>query len=667
MKRWILLPLVVVAAVAAYASRASVRLEIFPTVSVADARSTVTVTAEIRDANGKRVPNGTQVIFNTTLGQFRETVVTTENGFARGILKAGGIPGSAKVTVTVPAFSTVGTTDFEFLSDRSLLASAKEYIEIVAPSDLRFSLDNNLLGASGPGKTVKLRYREVEIEADDIQLDISAYTVRARKATLHINKKDYEFGELSFRLNTRKGFGTAVVPADVISSIELAGFMPMIRTEKRDRLSLVQVTSSGITAATEPFPAEGFLFMDPSESITQISAKKAIVFPRKLIQFQKAEVYVGPTRVMQIPLYQVNLNGNSQMFTEQIVNVADNQLSVNYPYYLSMRPGETSLLRFRLGGNAGRGFSATGGAFVDYELRWNRGDEFDGGLTFSGIGRNDWNLGLRQSIQIDPHTNAFAQLDMPAGRYLYGNGSISRQFTGFQVNLSGNASRSLRGLNYEDQRLSLSLDTDGSKIRNLPVTMYYGIGLTSNKTRYDLQNRQDVTRNYRDLALTTRAQLNSITIDSDTNLNASISTNVRPHRKDRAVGLLGSVTVARQLGTGANLNLTYDYVDDLFDGGFLGRHRLSFQGFLGSGRTSFSIFGTKSLDADRLSLNGDFSYQVSGLWRLSSIYTFDKFLGDTVLDYGLGIAYRLGWREVGLTWSKRTGRLGIQVLGTSFN
>jgi hypothetical protein len=48
-------------------------------------------------------------------------------------------------------------------------------------------------------------------------------------------------------------------------------------------------------------------------------------------------------------------------------------------------------------------------------------------------------------------------------------------------------------------------------------------------------------------------------------------------------------------------------------------------------------------------------------------YTFDKYLSDTYLDYNATIAYRLGIREIGVTWSHRTKRFGIQVFGASFN
>jgi hypothetical protein len=59
------------------------------------------------------------------------------------------------------------------------------------------------------------------------------------------------------------------------------------------------------------------------------------------------------------------------------------------------------------------------------------------------------------------------------------------------------------------------------------------------------------------------------------------------------------------------------------------------------------------------------SYRMSPLWRLSSIYTVDRFRGSSFNDYSFVIGYNLGIREIGLSWSNRTRRIGFELLGTS--
>jgi len=70
-------------AVAAWAGDGAVRLGANPWISLADGRSNVWVTAQVTDHAGRNVPDGTQIVFQTNLGSFRESVVPTINGMAR--------------------------------------------------------------------------------------------------------------------------------------------------------------------------------------------------------------------------------------------------------------------------------------------------------------------------------------------------------------------------------------------------------------------------------------------------------------------------------------------------------------------------------------------------------------------------------------------------------
>ena len=52
------------------------------------------------------MPDGTQVVLNTTLGNFRESIVRTSSGVARTTLVAGNIPGQTS-TVSLSIFQSV--------------------------------------------------------------------------------------------------------------------------------------------------------------------------------------------------------------------------------------------------------------------------------------------------------------------------------------------------------------------------------------------------------------------------------------------------------------------------------------------------------------------------------------------------------------------------------
>lgn len=669
MMRWLRTSILLFAtmwAVGAFADTASIRLVSYPGVSVADGRSTVTITADVRGRDGRTVPDGTQVVFTTDLGTFRENVVQTQNGVARAVLVAGGLPGTATIRARTLAFSDASTTmQMEFLSDRSQLSSAKEYIEVVAPRHLVYSMDQKVIGAADPEERVAIRYRDIEILAADVQVDVPGYEVRARKARLKFGKIDQEFEQLTIKLNTRKGTGITTVP---VKSLVLVGSAPWFRFEQgpeENRLGPVSLTAAGLVPlpAGQTLPADAFAFKDLTQSQTIISAKKAVAFPRKEIQFHKADIMMGGVRMVSLPLFQVSVYGQTPLITDQIVNVNDNQLGINYPHYLSLKPGETSLLRFRMGERYGRGLSTNGGAFLDYELNWNKGDEMDGGLTFSGLGRSDWGVGVRQYLQIDQDTQAFGQLEFPSHRSVFGSANINRQFNGFHMGLNANATTTLRGPEFNTQQYMVVAEKDPTTIANLPLRMYYGLTAQESVTR-----TQGITHSQSGVGARVRTQLLPQHLDKTTELNAEFSVaHLTGRNVQEGLTLYGSATVSKRLSGQAWLSGSYRFSQEGLNSSFTGRHQLSLQGSYYGGRTSLSFGANRSLDIDRLSFQADVAYQMSDLWRLRYSYTLDRYFGDQFLDYYASLGYRIGFREIGLVWSKRTNRLGIQLLGASFN
>ena len=662
MLRFLIASHFVLTAAISLAGNALIRLTSFPGISVADGRSTVTINAEVRDQNGKSVPDGTQVVFSTSLGSFRESIVPTVSGYARATLVAGSIPGTSKITASALAFNSTSTLEFEFVGDRSLLSSAKEYVEIVAGGYLMYGVDQRTIGAAGVDEAVNLRYRDITIEAKDLQLNVPTYEVRARKATLTIGRFTQKFDELYLKLNSRKGFGTTTYTTSV-PAIEPYGDSFRLVPEERTRYGVVEVRSTGIQPAVETPDQRLFEFIDVEDSATVISAKKATAFPRKEIQFTKADVFVGGAKVLKMPLFSLNLLGATPLLTDQIVNVNNNTLAVNYPHYLSLRPGETSLLRFRTGEAFGRGTSASKGAFLDYEFNWNRGDEMEGGFAVRGISRNDWSVGARQYLRIDDRTTANAQIEMPANTSLFGSGAMSRQFNGFQVSLSGASTRTLRGPKFESEQVSLVAEKDPTKVGKLPLRLYYGITATQNSARTFNDSRDQSA-----IGLRSRLQLSPIPLDKATTLNASLLLSKLTGRNTPSgLSTLASTTLSRRFNSAASLAVTYDFTDDGVNGTLLGHHRLSGQGSYWAGRTSLSIYGARSLDVKRENYFVDASYRLGPLWRASYSYTYDRYLSQNYLEQVFVLGYRLGFRELGLSFNTRTKRIGILILGASVN
>ena len=650
----------------------------FPSVSVADGRSTTTISATVRDSNGRLVADGTKVGFTSTLGQFRQSIVTTSSGVARAILVAGGVPGIAQINVTALTPNAAPTTlEFEFVADRKLLASAQEYIEVVTSGAMQYSNDtySKLMSASSPDRGVSVRYRDIQVEADDIQIDIPNSILRAKRAHLKFGQINQDFEQLYLRLNQRRGLGTTTFYARRYDTIAWGSHGPeFLRildngrsklAEDEKRFGLVEIAAGDLKPANQALNTPIFDFDDTSTAPSTVRARKAVIFPRKGIQFQKAEVYVGATRVMAMPLFELNMySTNSPIVTDQFVSVANNHLAVNYPYYLSLKPGMTSLFRLRTGEQYGRSTQVNQGVFLDYELNWNHGDQMDGGMTFSGLGRNDWSLGAHQYLQLDDRSKASFQAELPGGKSIYGSASVDRQFNGFQVNVNGSTNRSLRGIAYRSTDLSLNAEKDPTKMGRIPVQLFYG--LTAQHSSNSL-----LDQTLQGAGPYTRFQSLPINLSKRSTINASFSAkHLFGDQNTAGMALAGEAALTQTLSRDASVIATYNYTRDRYSDALVGSHRLSLQGYFTAGRTGLQLFATKSLDVDRLSLYGDLGYRMSSVWRLATGYTYDSYptIGNTIneyLDYNFSLNYRIGWREVGLTWSRQTGHVGFQILGAT--
>ncbi|HWD39296.1 MAG TPA: Ig-like domain-containing protein [Fimbriimonas sp.] len=667
--------LLVLAAVAS-ADQSQVKVSFWPSVAVADSHTTINVTAEVRDSSGHTVRDGTQVMFTSTIGTFQSSVVPTVSGTAHAVLLAPSSAGIASITVApVDLNGNPTVIQYEFVGSKSELSSAKEYVEIIAPGYMQYAHDRRVIGAAAPNQGVSLRYKDIYLRADDLQYDINSYTVIARKAHLKMGKVSTNFDELNLTLNAHRGVGTTNFRASSPSNVTFAGGVFAFLAQKDDqtwiiappeeRYGLVEFDRTGMKAFTGQGQAANFDLADISTSPSTVSARKAVVFPRKGIQFQSAELYVANAKLIKLPLFVVNFNSStgSPLVTDDIVSVNDNQIGVNYPQYLILRPGLTSDLRFHMGDRYGRGLGSDRGAFLDYEINWDHGDDMEGGLTFGGIGRNDWELDAHQFWKLGDRTTTTAQFSLPAGNGIYGSGSIDHQFVGYSMSLNAAHSQTFTGFTSSSQSYGASLMTDSRRVGRLPFR--YTIGTTATET---VSNDELLGRRSQDgEGLTLNLQSDSIPIDRISNLTTSWQfSKLYGENVAKVLGVVGSVNISHRLSNNANLLTSYTFTEDGFNEAAIGRHMVTVQGNYHQGNFSASLLASKSLGIDRLNLYGDASYSLSKLWRLAYTYTSDQYLGEQFLDYNFAIGYRIGWREVGLTWSYSTKRFGIELLGAQF-
>lgn len=646
---------------AAVAQQGTAQVRAFPSAAVADGRSTITVSAEIRDSSGRIVPDGTQVVFETNLGQFREAIVRTQGGFAQATMNVGSIAGFAKIRVKVLGFNIADSTDVELVTSRDQLSSAREYIEISARDYLLYSPEARVIAATGTEQSAYLRFRNIEVWANDLQYNVITYELRARNARVKMGEVDQEFSEVFLRLNRREGFGVTTYVGESIS-VTRADYIAIPDVIETERVGVVDITLSGIEAKLDPPDQRLLQFRELGDSLSEIEAKKATVFPGKHIQFERVDVKVAGTTVLRPTLFQIGLNQRSPLITEEFFNVTGNNLTVDYPHYLSLGPGNSSLLRFRYGNPYSTGVGASGGTYVDYEYRWNKGDDMEGEFVLSGLARNDWGAHVRQYWQADQDTTVTAQMYFPAHRSMFGSAAINRNFDGFQANLSANYGRSLRDTFFSTEQYQFVIENTPAQVGNLPAQ--YSVGLTASQSRFV---GPQVSRFQQGVGMRGRVWTSPLRLGSIGTMHGSYQiAHLNGYNVESGLTHTASLSLSTSMANGLYLSTTFDYVDDAFSASVLGRQRLTSEAFYASGGWNLYGFVSQSLDVDRLAVNVNAEYRFSPIWRLQTRYFMDRYQADIFTESSIVLAYRLGFREVGLSYTPKNNRIGFELLGTRF-
>lgn len=681
MRRALALLLATLAALPVAASTGLIQLTSFPSAAVADGHSRINIDAEVRDTNGRSVPDGTKVLFTTDLGTFEQPVISTINGRAHAQLIAAAMPGVAKITATALTYDATAFLKYEFAADRASLSNARRYIEVTADKSLSYSYDQKTITAiAGKNKAV-LIYRDVRIEAESLQVMIDSGQVKAHKAVLKLGKNSHEFGDLYYALFDRSGFGTTVFTHPVAGIQPVDDFIKIAPSDKTETsYGVAEITGIALKTPDQPSDPGLFRFDDLSSTTTEIHAKKITAFPQRRVQFQAASVYVGGARIITQQYYQVDLTSSSPVFSDQILNVNNSQLAVNYPYYLSLKPGVTSLLRLRTGETESTGLSASHGIFLDYEYNWDHGDDMQGGVAWQGIGRSDWGIVANQSFHAPNGGGLSALLELPEHRSIYGSVTASEPFKGYEFSASANGNHTFTGTPFNTQDFNLSLDKDPFKIGNLPAQFFVGVEAYSTTTQtvgfIDALNdqlnpvlqQQTLTDSQSAYGVRFRGQSQTLSFGRHTNFTASFSlAKLMGHNALNGLTYLASGTLNHNFGKGLSTSLTYDYTEDGFNSDFLGRQQLTLNAGYSRGKALINFFAIRGIDMDRHAYQLDTSYQLNRTWRVGLSLTDQRYLGQNYTDYSVVLGYRIGYKEFGLVWSQKTHRIGFQLLGTSFN
>jgi hypothetical protein len=121
-----------------------------------------------------------------------------------------------------------------------------------------------------------------------------------------------------------------------------------------------------------------------------------------------------------------------------------------------------------------------------------------------------------------------------------------------------------------------------------------------------------------------------------------------------------------RLFNSTSLNIVYDFAHDSMRSAIMGSQRLSAQIYTSAGPLRLSLIGIAGLDSGYNSILTDASFQISPMIRFGASYTLQNFVDFGLDDFSLTLGYRIGFRELALTWSKETKRINIELLAATF-
>jgi len=620
----------------------SIKLTASPSVLLSDGKSIALISAEVRDDRGNLVPDGTQVQFSASMGILRDTVVGTSAGIARTQLTSATLPGIANVTAAVPGASAFEEVRVTFTDDPDMLRRRVNTYLFTSPQYLAYSADWRCVEAVSSEGKAELVVGSVRLQARSYQYHLEGDLLLAEGAVLTRGKRTLVAEKL--RYSPRRDEGQALVV-----------------TEEQ----VIEVVFKGPLWEQEPAlisRPDIYNYTDLSASELLFVADSAVLLPGERIQFRHAKMYVAGQKLLTVPMYDLSFR-TGEALGQQIVGVNSGGLTLDLPFYYAVSPGSVGALRLRHAQRVGRAvYAVRPGWSLDLEHAYSRPGVMEGAFALTSLARGDWGLRWSHAHWLSQNASTNLYVDMPAHRSLYLSSGLSYGFGGGRVGLNVSGGQSLSGTRFRDLRSDLYVESSAMRLGDT-LKMTVATTFSSRVSEFADKRVRTEGAGLRSRLYSTPLRLAGFTVNPSV-----MASYLWGNSRTTGSSLLATVSASRSLWDDGLISLTYDYAQDrLVRAAGYGRHRLSGMLAWSSGqRLNLSVVGTRILDHDSLTLFADASYRLSPLWRVGANLSYNRFEGSRYNDLELSIGYRLGIRELLLTWSSLTRRWQIDLIAAGF-
>lgn len=619
-------------------NRYSLWLTAHPQAIVADSHSSATISAEVRDSNGKAVPDGTVVEFTTSLGIIERRARTTA-GVARVRLESGTTTGTAVVSAVAADGSAVAEMRVDFLEPGSQMFD-ESFISISSDKHLGYDPGLQVVDSAGG---VRIYHRGLTIDAEAAQVDVRKNLLRAtarmggEHITIKRGEKEILASALYYDFNSMRG--VILAPAEEGA----------VRMAFRGR---------DLFAESDPDlekPVQ-FGFEPIAESKVFIRAKSILIRPGEVVKIKRANYYLDGDKILSVPLQVVPLRGGASTGTPQLFTYGTEGLRLDLPIYYSLTPSGTGAVRLKHSEPTGWGtYSDRAGWQVDVDHEYTLAGSTQGRFTLNRVTARDWGIRWNQRMELAGDSQLYSYLDFPSHRDLYGTIDYSRplgEYT-WSVNLRGNKLKDRDGGYFAGTYLqSRSKPLIGSAVS-------YAFS-----TRFSYDNR--LTDGSLGTGVGLQLYGKPLQFGPSTSVNTSLMLARDWGGSNAGTTAYANAGLYRMLGNIGQfgLNYSYSWTDSAYG---YSAQRVSTNLLLRpSPRWGLSLYSIYGLNDGTVSAFGDINYEILPTWRLGLLGTYQKFQYANYTDAEVSLAKLIGRQQVMLTWSKSRQKFRLEFSPMAF-
>ena len=613
----------------------------------ADGQTRSRLRITLRTARGEAAPDDTLVIVHTDLGYLTTTGsdrLTTVSLMSQGgfvaVWMVSDIPGTAVVSINAADSRTETMVDFLPPGQAGI---AETHIVRVGGGWVAFATELNVVEARDQAWA---QFGQTRLEgADALQVAVDRMVLRGGPGKLTNGTQTIEADDFYLQLDSKRGAAR-------------------------------RLTSEGVERVTfdlyslEPrqmdwqIPEDAFVRQRQS-SITWIKAREIQVFSHEKIVFRGGSLWTEKSRIMTLPpIWIMALPGYTGSSNSQVVGLNSvGSVAVRFPWFVNAGPTTTDAINIQKGASASS-VSARDDWAVGMTHEYRSGGT-SGTIEASGLPYDDWGVRWRDTRISESGLQTDVDLSSPEHESLYFDSNLYDYRGGASLNLRSFYQRPV-GF---DANYGATADwlTDPSRLARSDV-FYYRLGASLGVQTGGLGLGQPVP-NRAEVVGGVHADVDArpIRLGRNTTITPGLSDRYfTDSRSMQTNALRGGLRLDHSFGPPADFSLYYSALyqsGDISNPGW--RQLLTLDSRVYHGRT-WMAYASGSLDLT----TGDWfaysswDYFLSHTWRIELLGTWYNFDNQPFNDQEVYVGAKVFQeREIGVSWSRLTNRLSIELTG----